>query len=511
MKELLAFLLPPATAMAGTRITRLILGKPFDETFGLGLRFAIGLAAGMFVFSQMLLLTALVGLNASELLAWAILIWGAIETVVLLRKIPAGAKNFHPQRSHGWLVLLIPAIWLLWEIGRLSVLDGTQEFDASAFWLLKARMLYLDQGKNLIALTHTANLSYAHMDYPLLVPALYALNYGAIGGINEYVVKVWPFWMVIAICAAIFSMGRIWKNPRPAPILLVVFFCFLPATTQFTRQEGGTMALLFGASMTAILFVMGLVSSNETTIAAGVLTLACCAMAKFEGIIYTAFWAVAITAFCWHRGWLKSRILWKAILIAGLCMLPYFAYRLTKPVLHPESNWLQEGATAPGAVLRRFPQTFFLSFGHRFFSMRFFHWSTPDKMHLQFDGKWEGIDSLSGPEFSLLPWIMLVLIGLSFWKKPHCRLILGALLVVILGELAFLSLAISCLPQMHNDLSEVIEFSGHIVGRYYYPFFTACFLGFMAVWLMEETPRPVFNSTPKAADAAPQIVSNPRQ
>ena len=70
MKEWIAFLLPPAMAFAGMRISRLVLGQKFEERFGSGLRFAIGLAVGMLVFSQAVLLGALAGVNLAGGLAW---------------------------------------------------------------------------------------------------------------------------------------------------------------------------------------------------------------------------------------------------------------------------------------------------------------------------------------------------------------------------------------------------------------------------------------------------------
>lgn len=486
MKEFIAFVLPPATALAGMRIARLILGKRLDEEFNFGIRLALGLAVGMVVFSQSLLLAALLGINVSAVLGWTALIWGAAEVVLLSPGFLATLKQIRFQKGHLWLLMLLPALLLCWEFGRLSTLDGTQEFDAGAFWLVKAKMLYFEHGRNFLALLHTSNLAYTHMDYPWLVPGVYTLTYGAIGGVDEFVVKVWPFWMLVILCGAILSLARVWRLPHPAPILLVVLICFLPSTGQFARQEGATMPLLFGVGIAALLFVTALVRVNELTLCAGVLALACCATIKLEGVIYSALWGVVTLLFCWRRGWLKNRALWKVILVAALCLAPYFYVRLQKPVLYPEAAWLHDGLASPGTALRRFPQMLFLSFGQRFFQASFFRWDAPDNDHLHFIGQWHGLDSFAGPELSLLPWLLLLLVALTFWKKPAHRLALAALLAVILGELLTLSLVISCLGKMQASLTELIIFTSGIVGRYYYPFFTACFLGAMAIWLLDE-------------------------
>ncbi|HXT10624.1 MAG TPA: hypothetical protein VN873_03610 [Candidatus Angelobacter sp.] len=500
MKELVAFLLPPATALAGMRITRLILGKSFGEKFAFGFRFAVGLAVGMVVFTQSLLLAALLGANLSGVLGWTALAWGFAELALLAPQLPVSLKQLRIQKAHLWLLLLTPALIFLWLIARLSTLDGTQEFDAAAFWLTKSRMLYFDQGKNLLALFHTSNLAYTHMDYPWLTSALYTLTYGAMGGVNEFVVKVWPFWMLAALCMAILSLSGAWRNPHPAPILLVVLLCFLPATEQFVRQEGATLPLLFVTSMAALLFTIALIRASDLSLAAGILVLGACAATKLEGLVYAALWGGVLAVFCWRRGWLKNRLIWKSILVAACCLAPYFCVRLQKLVSYPEANWLHDGAAAPALVLfHRFPQTVFLSIGQRIFNPAFFHWDTVDQNHLHFIGKWQGIGSFDAPELSVAPWVLFAVIGLTFWKKPARRMALAALLAVIIGQILILSFIISCLAEMQASLPSLIEFSAHIIGRYYYPFFTACLLGTLAIWFLDQTTAPptaaIYNSS----------------
>lgn len=508
MKETVAFLLPPATALAGMRITRLILGKSFEETFAFGFRFAVGLAVGMVVFTQSLLLATLLGVNSSAILGWLALAWGFLEMALLAPKTFGSLKQIKFQRAHLWLLLLTPVIVFLWLSARLSVVEGTLEFDAAAFWLTKSRMLYFEHGKNFLALLNTSNLAYTHMDYPWLTSALYTLVYGAIGGVDDFVIKVWPFWMLTALCLAILSLSKVWRKPHPAPVLLVVLLCFLPATWQFIRQEGATMPLLFLTSMAALLFMTALINASDLAIAAGVLVLGACAATKLEGVIYSALWGAVLAIFCWRRGWLKNRLIWKSILVAACCLVPYFIVRLQKQVSYPEAAWLHNGASAPALVLfHRFPQMLFLSIGQRMFHGAFFKWDAPDQNHLHFIGKWQGVDSFAGPEFSIAPWLLLILIGLTFWKRPSHRITLAALLAVVLGQVLVLSFVISCLNQMQASLSDLIKFSETIVGRYYYPFFTACLLGTLAIWFLEKTSSPPSEAQPATASATahPQL------
>ena len=500
-----AFLLPPATALAGMRLARLVLGQKFEAGFGLGLRFAIGLAVGMLAFSQTALLGALAGINLAAGLAWLAIIWGAVEAVLLMLKAAAGLKPFKVQPAHLWLLLLLPVIYSWWVFGRLSTLEGTLEFDANAFWVFKAKILYLEQGKNLLTVLHQSNLAYAHLDYPMLVPCLYVLDYGVAGGVDEFVNKVWPFWMVMALCLGILSLGKVWRRPHPLPVVTVVAFCFLPASLQFIRNEGGTIPMVFFVSLTTLLLLKAISLRDESYLAAGILTLAGCAATKFEGVVFAAVWAGVLLAFCWRRGWVTRTLLWKNILAAGICLLPYVWFRLEKPLLHPESGWWHSGIAAPALTLHRFPQAWFLNVFGRFFNSDFFHWHSVNGNHLQWAGSWTGPGSLVNEQLTVLPWLLLILLVLALWKG-RARLAVGTLTVVMLGVFTVLSFVIACLPNMQSNLSNVIDFStGNQVGRYFYPFFAAWFLAIAAAWF-DGNPQPSASGSlpkPLRANATP--------
>ena len=60
-----------------------------------------------------------------------------------------------------------------------------------------------------------SRLAYAHLDYPLLVPLLHALTYGALGHVNEFVTKFWNQWMLLLLAWAVLGAGRF---PKQAPL-----------------------------------------------------------------------------------------------------------------------------------------------------------------------------------------------------------------------------------------------------------------------------------------------------
>ena len=513
MKEWIAFLLPPATAFVGMRINRLILGARLDEYFGVGLRFALGLGLGMLVFSQSILPAALVGINLSGALAWTALIWGFAELVVLLLKLVKGPRQIKFQPGYLWILLLLPVVYSWWIFGRLCTLEGTLDFDATAFWVFKAKIIYLEQGRNLLNVIHQSSLAYAHIDYPMLVSCLYALDYGAVGGVDEFVNKVWLFWMIVALSIGILSLGRFWRCPRPLPVLVVVLLCFLPDTMHFVRDEGAALPLMFYVSLSSMLIFIALLRSEYLPFAAATLQLAGAAATKYEGMIYCAVWFCILLPVMLRRGWLKVIAVWKAAGIGMCCLLPYVFYRLAHPVLHLANFWWQEGVSHPETMAHRFPNVWFLNVSCRFFSPDFFHWSGDSDGRIRWIGHWTGLSSLVNPGLSVLPWLLLFLLAISIWKKTgRARSAIACLSLTIVGVLTVLSIVITCflslqsLEGFHTFGGLMVDFSGPgEVGRYYYPFFVAWFLGMIAVWFpQEKTPitQPV---EPKAAvGAAPR-------
>lgn len=507
--NLIAFILPPAMAMAGTRLNRWILGEKFEAEFGFGFRFAFGLGVGMLVFTQAFLLLAIAGINGAAVLSWLAIIWGGVETVLLAMKFPTIWKSLKFQMGHLWLIFLLPLFWSWWVFGELSTLEGTMEFDANAFWVFKSKIFFLEQGRDLFNVLHQPNLAYMHLVYPMLVPSLYSLTYGAVGGVDEFVNKVWPFWMVVAICVAVLSFGRIWKNPHPLPIAVVTLIAFLPASLQFIRNEGGTIPMVFCISMASLLIVRAIASQSEAVPPAIPLAFAVCFSTKLEGVVFTALSCLALLPFCLRRGWLGNKVLWKSAVVAVVCLLPYFFYRLAKPISHPEDAWLHAGmAAGPHSLLLRFGQVWFLNVFARFFSPEFFKWQAVND-HLQWIGQWGGWGSFANAQLSILPWFLLVVLVASLIFKSQSRKPIAVLSAIVIAVFTILSFVIACLNK--TDLSPAIGFACDVVGRYYYPFWTAWFLGIVTFWFAHKE-NPQEQQTLQAETGSPRLTpQNPKR
>jgi hypothetical protein len=490
------------------RLNRLLLGKEFEAQFGAGFRFTLGLAIGMLVFSQIVLLGGLAGFNAAGFLAWLAIIWGCVGIVLQALKFPAAWKSTTFQPGHLWLLLLVPLLYSWWVLGQLSTLEGTLGFDANAFWTLKAKILFLAQGKAFINTLHQTNLGYSHMDYPWLVPGIYALDYGVAGGVDEFVNKVWPFWMVVSLCIGVLSLGNVWKQPQLLPIAAVTVVGFLPATIEFMRDEGGAIPQVFYTSLLILLLANAISRENRWALAIAIPVLAANAMAKFEGIVFDLFWLCALFPFCWKHGWLKEKLIWMSAVAAGIFLLPFVWYRLNKLVPYPLSDWWHAVISAPGLVLVSYPKILFLDVFGRFFSSGFFHWTLIDNIHPQWDGKWAGLSSLINEQMSILPWLLLVLVAFSFLKKRQ-PMALSCLSLAILAMMAFLPFVITCLCHTQSDTPHSADltpgfryYENNQMGRYLYPLFTAWFLGTAYVWFANDRiPSPPKDQALKKAPA----------
>ena len=497
MKELIAFILPVATAMAGMRLGRWVLGPKFEEQFGAGFRFAYGLAVGMLVFSQAILFGSLAGVGVSAFLAWLVIIWGGLEVILAMRKLPTFWKTLQFQKGHLWLLLLIPLFYGWWVFGRLSTLEGTMEFDANAFWVFRAKILYLEHGQNFIDTIRLPNLGYAHMDYPWLIGGLYALDYGAVGGVDEFVNKVWPFWMIVAFSVGFLSLAKIWKRPHPLAVAAVTIVFFLPNTLQYIRWEGGTTPMVFYQGMVALLLFKTICEKDSFGLAMAMPVIAGCAVTKFEGVIYGILWLGVLLPFCWKYKWFKNITVWKSAIAGLICLLPFEWYRQMKPVPYEFTHWWK-AYTAWHMVLPCYLKALVLYIFGRFFNDNYFSWQPDAAGHLHWNGQWLGMASFVNEHNAVLPWLLVILLALSFWKKRAHWLALVSASFVMIALMAFLALILVCLGYTESDVPGTINYTNVFVdwnndrdiGRYYYPLFTAWFLAIVMLWFPAEKPQP---------------------
>jgi hypothetical protein len=110
--------------------------------------------------------------------------------------------------------------------------------------MLKAKIMHLYTGSELVQWFSNPRLAHAHLDYPTLVPSLHAATYDSLGHVDEFVTKFWPTWMLLFLLAALASLNRAGKIGH-APSFVLLGLLLLPATQIYVQWEGGTLPMIF--------------------------------------------------------------------------------------------------------------------------------------------------------------------------------------------------------------------------------------------------------------------------
>ena len=255
--------------------------------------------------------------------------------------------------------------------------------------------------------------------------------------------------------------------------------------------------MVFYTSLSCLMIVRALQSGQSLALAAAIPLLAGCAATKLEGVVYAAAWFCVLLPVMWRRGWLKLPVLWRAAGLGMVCLLPYVMFRLAKPVSDSANDWWQGISAAPGVVPGRLWDTWSLNVFNRFFSHEFFHWTTNNEGSLAWAGHWTGLGSLCNPELAVLPWLVLFLLAFFLWKgKGNSRQVVGCLSVAIIAAMTILAfvitgyLSLMSAGETREFNTHMIDFSSDVVGRYYYPLFTAWFLGMVSLSFPGQTLLP---------------------
>jgi hypothetical protein len=484
---IIALLLPLATAIAGSRIVRWLF-KDLQGVLSPGEWLACGLAVGALFLTQLTLGLRLVGARWEQLLTVAMMAWAVCEAVLLVR----GGRARRPQfkARHWWWLLLVPAALILWCQFRLAGLLGLQEIDAVEDWAFKAKILHHFAGQELWVWFRNPGLAYAHMDYPLLVPLLHALTYGALGQVNDFVIKFWNQWMLLFLAWGILGAARF---PEQRPWLagtMVATLVLLPITRWYALTEGATIPMLFYVVLSSLELAIGMTQKQAGRLRLGLLLLLGAAMVKFEGMLLLALWAVLLLLDRDSRAalWPPLRI-GRAGLLGFCAWLPYAVFRMQGPVLHPESHWASQLLHNAGAVFYMLPMTWVAMVSRRLLDNDFAAWSSPDNQHAVWQGHWSGWQSLVDHITQGVGWVCVLMLLAAWVRGGRLRAMLFRLLLAFLAFATMLSLvwsAVRSSPMHYNTALGVSD--ENVGGRYLYPVLLAWFVS-GAVLLVRKAPN----------------------
>ena len=418
-----AFLLPLLTALSGVWLLKWLFSSDWTGRLPPAEWLACGHGLGMMAVAGLTLGVKLCGFHGR---GWVLALTslGALaelwrdrrvffnETAATLRRITSNPVT---------VVLLIVGLVVFLPLFRLAALQGIVEFDAVADWMFKAKILFFCAGQEILRVFSDPGLTYAHLDYPTLVPCLHAATYDSIGHVDEFVTKFWPTWMLLFLLSALGALcgnGRGWFHP---PHFFLLGVLLLPLTLAYVQMEGSTLPMIFFTVLGFVQCARWMIERDPGRLGLGLTLLFGAAMTKFEGMIFlalTAGWILVLPA---ARPALKMPPPFRrALAFCILAALPYACLRACIPALHYESGWAGYAAAHPGSTLSSSPTLFLILLARQFLNPGFAKWNVVDG-HLRWTGHWSGLSSLFNDLTFGLAWICLLLTLLLWFAAPGRR------------------------------------------------------------------------------------------
>jgi len=225
-------------------------------------------------------------------------------------------------RRPSWVTLAGVALLagLLVEYGRAFAIAPLNRYDAWAIWAIKGHALY-DFGWADPIVFASAQYRFANLDYPLLLPALEAVDFHAMGAFDT---RVLHLQLLLFLVAALLALAALLRDLVPAFLLWPSLLAFALAPAIFdqllTAYADVPLALIFAVGVAAA--GRWLVTNERWSLAVAALCFAGALLTKNEGSLFVlaAFLGLVVA----------ERARWRALAIAAAAdlavLLPWRAY-----------------------------------------------------------------------------------------------------------------------------------------------------------------------------------------
>jgi hypothetical protein len=222
----------------------------------------------------------------------------------------------------GWLALAGTAalVAVLVEYGRAFAVAPLNRYDAWAIWALKGHALYAFGWAD-PAVFAGSEYRFANLDYPLLLPALEALDFHAMGAFDT---RVLHLQFLLVLVAALMALAALLRDRVP-PLLLwssLVAVALAPAVFDqlLTAYADVPLALIFAIGLAAA--GRWLLTNERWSLAVATLCFAGALLTKNEGSLFVLAAVLGLLVVA-HRRW---RALAVAAGAAALALLPWKVY-----------------------------------------------------------------------------------------------------------------------------------------------------------------------------------------
>jgi hypothetical protein len=479
----IAFLLPLLTALAGMWLFRFLF-PTLSERMPLLEQLACALGLGMMAVAALTLGVKLCGFSGRGLIL-SVTALGSIAEMwrhhkILLAKIAGSYRKI--VKSPITILILVIGLFVFLIIFRLAGLEGLVDGDAMR-WMLKAKIIHLYTGGEIVKWFSTLRLVYAHLDYPTLVPSLHAATYDSLGHVDEFVTKFWPTWMLFFLLASLTSLNHAWNNWQHVSLFVLLGLLLLPATQEYVQWEGSTPPMIFFTVLGFVQCALWMVGKDRARLGLGLTLLFGGAMTHYEGFIFLALVGIWILLLPSARPSLKpSTGFWRVLAFCFLSALPFVCLRLQIPALHQQSGWAGYALHNPGITLLHWPIVFMIYSARIFVNPDFAHWSGEGGRY-HWIGSWDGLSSLYNHTTLGLAWLCLLLTVVLWFAVPTRRQVVIWMLVMFIAATAGLSVVFTSFIAV-NGLSEAISLT--IAGeRYILPILLAWFATMMTLFFAD--------------------------
>jgi hypothetical protein len=446
---------------------------------------ACGLGLGMMAVAALTLGVKLCGFHGRGLILMVTAV-GAIAEIGRTRKAClTGITNGFRKLGHSPVTIAIWVAGLLvfLILFRLAGLQGLRDGD-SMRWMLKAKIMHLYTGNELVQWFSNPRLAHAHLDYPTLVPSLHSATYDSIGHVDEFVTKFWPTWMLLFLLAALASLNHGGKSWFHAPSFALLGLLLLPAIQRYVQWEGSTLPMIFFTVLGFVQCALWLIGKNRARLGLGLTLLFGGAMTHFEGFIFLALvggWLLLPSA----RPSLKpSPRHWPVLVFCFLTALPFVCLRVQIPSLEYETGWAGYALHNPGSTLANWPGLFMILLARLFVNPNLASWSG-EGGRLHWTGRWDGLSSLYNHPTLGLAWLCLLMAVALWLAAPARRPVIVWTLAMLVGALAAFSVVFASFVNI-TSLALVIGYAADdAAGRYLLPVLLAWFATMMTMFFAE--------------------------
>ena len=222
----------------------------------------------------------------------------------------------------GWLALAgtTALVAVLVEYGRAFAVAPLNLYDAWAIWALKGHALYAFGWAD-PAVFAGSEYRFANLDYPLLLPALEALDFHAMGAFDT---RVLHLQFLLFLVAALMALAALLRDRVPSLLLWSSLAAVALAPAVFdqllTAYADVPLALIFAIGLAAA--GRWLLTNERWSLAVATLCFTGALLTKNEGSLFVlaAFLGLLVVA---HRRW---RALAVAAGAAALALLPWKVY-----------------------------------------------------------------------------------------------------------------------------------------------------------------------------------------